>query len=492
MKNKIVFFLLIFILLISCNKKEKVSENWQTIFEKSNYLETPRYDSTISYCKRLENFSTYIKYESFGISPQGRELPLLIINKDGVFDAESVSKSKKSIVLINAAIHPGEPDGKDAGLLLLRDIIVSNKYEKLLDSIVILFIPIFNVDGHERFGAFNRINQNGPKEMGWRTTAQNLNLNRDFLKADAPEMKSFLELYHKWNPDFFIDCHTTDGADYQYHITYDLCIFGNMDEDITNWQKNNFLPYVTNKMERSGYLMRYYIAFRNWFDPTSGLKCWAASPIYSEGYSAINNRPGLLIETHMLKDYKTRVLSTYQILVHSLEYIYEQNTIIKQIILKNDAYTSSAEFRNKPFPLDFRATKDCTMIDFKGIDYSVQKSDLSGASWVKYNSKKKDFRLPWFNNLIPTNFVSIPKAYVIPAEWTEVIDRVKLQGVKINYTKTSQKIKVQTYKFSNVKWNSYSNEGRQMIESLDMDSVWIDMIFPPNSAIIETNHKQKF
>ncbi|MFP4019209.1 MAG: M14 family zinc carboxypeptidase, partial [Bacteroidales bacterium] len=187
------------------------SDALDTYYEKSNYKETPRYEETIEYCKNLASSSEWIDYQTFGTSPQQRDLPLLILDKKGNFDASSVHSSGNGVILIEACIHPGEPDGKDAGLMLLRDLAIKKQNIDVLDNLTILFIPIVNVDGHERFGPYNRINQNGPKEMGWRTNAQNLNLNRDFLKADAPEIQQWLQLFNKWMPDFFIDIHTPDG-----------------------------------------------------------------------------------------------------------------------------------------------------------------------------------------------------------------------------------------------------------------------------------------
>ena len=162
-----------------------------TRFERSGGLETPRLAETMLECRALAKASSWVSETSFGKGPQGRELPLVIVDKDRHFDPSSAKASGKAIVMIQACIHAGECEGKDAGILFLRDLVVTKKFAPLLDRLTFLFIPIFNVDGHERFGAFNRINQNGPKEMGWRTNATNLNLNRDYLKADAPEMRAW-------------------------------------------------------------------------------------------------------------------------------------------------------------------------------------------------------------------------------------------------------------------------------------------------------------
>ena len=222
-----------------------------TYYEKSGYKATPGYDETIDYCKRLAGASRWLRYTTFGVSPQGRDLPLIIADKHENFTPKRIRGKGKVILLIQAGIHSGEIDGKDAGFMLLRDIAMDQKYLHFLDHVAILFIPIFSVDGHERFGPYNRINQNGPTEMGWRVTAQNLNLNRDYLKADTPEMQAWLRLWNKWRPDFFVDCHVTDGSDYQYVVTYGLEVYGGMAPSLTHWTKEVYVSDVGKNMAAS-------------------------------------------------------------------------------------------------------------------------------------------------------------------------------------------------------------------------------------------------
>lgn len=296
----------------------KIDKKMMTYYELSNYKETPKYDATIDFCKKLAQNSSEVKFMSYGKSPQGRDLPLLIISKDGDFDLKSIRQKGKVVLMIQACIHAGEPDGKDAGLMLIRDIVISKTATALLNNLCILFIPIVNVDGHERFGKYTRINQNGPTECGWRTTAQNYNLNRDFMKADAPETQAWLQLYNEWLPDFFVDCHVTDGADYQYALTYAMEVYGNMSPELTKWTNENYISKVEKMMKADSFPITPYVQFRNWHDPRSGLISWVAPPMLSQGYAAIQNRPGLLIESHMLKDYKTRVTATYEMLKNTL------------------------------------------------------------------------------------------------------------------------------------------------------------------------------
>ena len=464
--------------------------DWQTFYEKSDYKETPHYQATIDYCKQLASNSPWIKYTIFGKSPQGRDLPLLIVDKKENFDSKSVKVSGNAVLLIQACIHPGEPDGKDAGLMLLRDIAISKKYEKLLDHVTILFIPIFNVDGHERFGPYNRINQNGPKEMGWRVTAQNLNLNRDFMKADAPEMQAWLKLFNEWLPDFTVDCHVTDGADYQYVLTYGLEIYGNMDKNLTDWTRDVYLKKIEKEMDKAHMPIFPYISFRQWHDPRSGLETGVAPPMLCSGYLSVQNRPGLLIETHMLKDYKTRVSATYELLKQTAIVLNDDYQNFKKTISVADEFAASREFRKQAFPLAFdQSYTDSTMVDFLGVEYTADTSDLSGGLWFKYsNDKPKTFKIPFFEHPQAKIFASLPEAYIIPPEWTSVIERLDNHGIKYSRLKEAQTIEVTTYKFSNPKWNERSFEGRHQLD-VDLEEIKTKREYPAGSVVVDMNQR---
>jgi hypothetical protein len=461
---------------------------WKTYYEKSGCLETPRYDETIAYCKKLAGASPWIEYTTFGVSPQGRELPLLIADNNGNFEPQAVRASGHVVLLVQACIHAGECDGKDAGLMFLRDIAIYKTLPGLLDNVTILFIPIFNVDGHERFSPYNRINQNGPKEMGWRTTAQNLNLNRDYLKADAPEMKAWLALYQKWLPDFFVDIHVTDGADYQYVVTYDMETSGNMDATLTQWVETYFIPLFQKRLDKTGYPAFPYISFKKWYDPRSGLINNTGSPRFSQGYAAVQNRIGLLIENHMLKDYRTRVTGTYVALKTICEILNTQYKDIRKMNLAADEMAASPGFRQKPFPLDFKTTDDSVMVDFKGMEYDVVKSDLTGGDWFRYSNIPKVFKLPYFNIHEPSVTVNLPEGYIIPAEWTSMIEKLALHGINYQTLAAPVKMRVQTYEFSDPKWSSSSYEGRLTIK-FKIDTIEEDQEFPAGSVVIDMNQR---
>jgi len=482
---KMIFTLYFAISIISVFSQDTA---WTTFYEQSGGKETPRYAQTVEFCERLAKASHLIKFTSFGKSARGRNLPLLIVDKDGLADPGTIRATGRIIVLIQACIHPGECEGKDAGLMLLRDLVILKKYPGLLDHVSILFIPIFNVDGHERFGPYNRINQNGPKEMGWRVSANNLNLNRDFLKADTPEMQYWLSLFNKWMPDFFIDTHTTDGADYQYVLTYGMELDGDMESGLTSWSQHVFLDTLTKMMDKSGFPVFPYVGFRNWEDPKSGLVTSVSPPMLSEVYTSLRNRPGLLIETHMLKPYDQRVRSTYECLKHSLTILNKEYKALYDNIVRADKLTASNEFRKIDFPLQYKTIEnDSTMIDFLGIEYKRVRSEITNEYWYQYGTKKETYHLPYFNKVKPVVFTKIPEVYIIPVEWKEVTDRLELHGVKIHRLLKDTLVSVSSYKIKNPKWQSNPYEGRHPMINFELQEITEDRLIPAGSAVIDMN-----
>lgn len=482
--KRIFLFIMVCILFNTVNAQ---NAEWLTYYEKSDFLETPRYEETIEYAKKLADASDYISYSSFGKSLQNRDLPVLIIDKNKNFTPESVKKSGNVILLIEACIHSGESEGKEAGFMLIRDIVIYNKYPELLDHTTILFIPIFNADGHERFSAYNRINQNGPKEMGWRTIANNLNLNRDFSKADAVEMQYWLKLFNAWLPDMFMDIHTTDGADYQYQLTYGMHTMGDMNQEQTEWQKK-YLSEVEDKLFEDNVLMFPYVSFRRWHDPRSGLIRGTASPRYSTGYLASQNRPALLIETHMLKDYKTRVEASYQILKRTLEILQKEYAVLKKI--NQNADQEAAELAGKELILDYYTSeKDSTLVKFKGVEYDIVQSDLTNDIWVQFSDIPKDYELVLFDKIIPSAKVKLPEAYIIPVEWSDIIHRLDLHGIKYTTLNEAKDFDIISYKFSNVSFANYPFEGRQMVNSFNKEEISLTKTFQKGSVIVPANQR---
>ncbi len=494
MRNLIKYIIAIaFIALYSNNIGTLAKDSNLTYCEKSGFTETPRYDTTINYCKSLAKKNNRIfHYQTFGLSEENRPLPLLIANKSGEFDLTKIKKGNKSIILIIGCIHAGEPEGKDAGMILFRDIAEKKEAYKLLDSAIILFIPILNTDGHEFFRQYSRINQREPKECGWRTNARNLNLNRDFLKAETGEIKAFLRMLNIVEPDFAIDVHSSDGADYQYQISYALETYGNMPKAITDWQTNTYLPRLEKSMNAKGWLMRPYVSFREWHDPRSGLYSSAAQPKLSNGYLAIRNIPTLLIETHCLKDYKTRVLSAYDMIVESIKIVAENKSKLKSIHQSQVNHIEKGELLYSFYPLKFTLAKDSVIDNFLGVEYDVVKSDLSGGDWFVYHKDKPvTFKIPYWNKSTVSDSAKMPNYYIIPPQWTAVIEKLNLHGIKYTRTKSEISVKVESYKLSNPVWNNKSYEGRNVV-SYKTELINETRIYPENSVLIDMRQSRAY
>ena len=314
--------------------------DWTTPAEASQFRTTPSYADTLAYLQRLQQAAPgMIRVETFGMTPQGRPMTVVIASADGSFTPEAARAAHKPVVLVQAGIHPGEIEGKDAGLMLLRDIAVTKKYPHVLDHLVLVYIPVFSVDGHENSSPYNRINQNGPASMGFRGQSQYLNLNRDYIKADTPEMRAWLKLWQRWLPDFLIDVHTTDGADYQYDLTWYTEDPHKLDPAIDAWQRDALVRHALPAYEKRGHLASEYLEFRDGTDLTRGIANFGSGPRFSTGYAAMQNRPALLIETHMLKPYAVRVHAVYDLVELMLEQIDRHPTALLAATAKADADT---------------------------------------------------------------------------------------------------------------------------------------------------------
>ncbi|MGC9330758.1 MAG: M14 family metallopeptidase [Bacteroidales bacterium] len=458
-----------------------------TPFEKSNYKACGTYEEVVNYCKALDNLHHEINYSSFGKSGRFHDLPLLVIDKDGFTSPQLIRNSGRVILLIQASIHPGEPDGTSAGLMYARDLLQKPELNFLLDNVSVLFIPVFNVDGYLRRSPYNRINQNGPEEMGWRTNATNLNLNRDYLRAESPEMKAWHALFNLWVPDFFIDCHTTDGADYQYAITYDLPVYGNMEQEQTEWMKEKYLHPLKDSMSEAGYPIFRYVSFRNWHDHESGLTAWVSGPMLAQGYCAIKNRPGFLIETHMLKPYEVRVWATYEALINSMKILNKESNTLKEVNYLADAYTISRNFRENTYPLEWEATDEYRYVEFHGKTYTKEKSDITDGTYYKYEDKDTVYSMKFYDDIQAQYFVRIPRAIIIPPEWSEVIQRLDIH--KIEYQRILQQadFKVMQYTFDDVSFSNTPYEGAMRVNDFTLDSVFGTKTFPAQSVYIPLN-----
>ncbi|MBA2494228.1 MAG: peptidase M14 [Acidobacteria bacterium] len=467
------------------SESKNVPKDWLTLAEQTDYRKSWNYADTIAFAQKLAKVSSWLEYKSFGKSGEGRDLPLLIAATDKTFTPEAARKSGKVIVFIQAGIHSGEIDGKDAGFALLRDIAITKTRADLLKNVVILFVPIYNVDGHELASSYNRINQNGPFEMGFRGTSANLNLNRDYMKADAPETRAWLALWNEWKPDFFIDCHVTDGADFQYNVTYEYAHFGEVSPLLKNWMDTHFDGNVVPKVEAEGNLLTHYVEFAG-REVTGGVATFIATPRFATGYTPLRNRIGLLIETHSYKPYKSRVRGTYDILRYTLEEINQNKVSLFEANRKADEETverGKTYDGNRKFPLRLEITKNSTPFVFKGTEYKVEDSDISGAKRIIYGTKPLNITIPKYDEAKVTASVAPPLYYIVPPQWQEVIAVLEAHGIKFQRTTKPLTIEVGSYRLTEPKWLPASFESHN---TMNYKTVPIKEMgtFPANSVIV--------
>lgn len=475
MRTLLTLVLLLSTVLSNANdtSAQSVSPNvpaeWQTHAERTDYRETPRYDDTVAYARRLDEASPLIRLSFFGKSGEGRELPLLVAARGDDFTPQAARRAGKAVVLIQACIHAGETDGKDAGLALLRDIAVTKTQERLLERAVVLFIPIYNVDGHERRSPYNRINQNGPAEMGWRGNASNLNLNRDYTKADAPETRAWLRLWNEWQPDLFLDCHVTDGADFRYTITYQFEQHQNVRPAVARWSREGFEGKILPAAEGygAGNLFSPYMVFRDNRDPAKGIDSFIASPRFATGYvPVLRNRPALLIETHMLKEYRPRVRGTYDILRAALEEANRDPEGLMRVGREADEATVREGKTYDParkVALSVELTDRPTQKLLKGYEYRTELSDVSGAVRVVWGTKPLDLTVPYYAEARPAREVAPPLYYVVPPQWTGAVEVLRAHGLRMQRLSAPLTVEVESYRFREVRWAPSSFEGRRIV-----------------------------
>jgi hypothetical protein len=451
--------------------------DWITPAETSHFKTTPSYVDTRAYLQRLAAAAPdTIKLTRFGISPEGRDLMLVVAASGGEFTPEAARRS-------------GEIEGKDAGLMLLRDLTVGKKLPHLLDHTVLVYLPIFNVDGHENSSPYMRINQNGPESMGFRATAQNLNLNRDYLKADAPEMRDWLKLFQTWLPDFFVDIHTTNGADYQYDLTWYTEDWGPLDANVKAWQDAALKQRVFPATEKRGHLLSQYLELKDHRDISKGIVNFGSGPRFSTGYVALQNRAALLVETHMLKPYDNRVHSTYDLVVSILDEFRTHPGELRKAVEKADADTIARK-AGAEFAIAFKTTDQPIQYPLKAVDYTQTHSEISNDTWIHYDpAKPKTIEVPFWQALQPTKQISMPEAYVIAPGWLQVIEKLQQHGVEFTRLEKATKFSVMQYRLSHPVWAQAPFEGRLMLKSFDEATLVNEMQFPAGSVVVKLDQR---
>jgi len=428
------------------------TDPWVTPSEATGFRTTPRYDETMAYVRRLVAASPNLKLVSLGKSAEGRDIWMVIASKERAFTPDALRRTNKAIVFAQAGIHSGEIDGKDAGLMLLRDMTVKGTKRDLLDTVNLLFVPIFSVDAHERFSRWSRINQRGPEEGGWRTNPRNLNLNRDYMKADTEEVQVMLRALQTWSPDLYLDLHVTDGADYQYDITYGWNGQAGWSPAIATWLDTVYRPAVDAGLRGMGHIPGPLI-FTD--DPLSGIGAGQADARLSNGYGDARHLPTVLIENHSLKPYDQRVLGTYVYLEHTLRLAGREIASLRR------AVESERSRRPAQIPLTWRAPEGGTpeTVEILGITSRKTLSAISGTVRVEWLGQPTATRAPLVRTSEVATSIAPARAYWVPAAWREVIAKLDLHGIPYERLAAPREVEVTMLRLSNPDFTTPQFEG---------------------------------
>lgn len=436
------------------------SNPWQTDSEKSGLTTSPDYLNTTRYIQKLVASDNRLNMVSLGKSPQGRDIWMVIATKEGINDPDSLHKLNKPTLLVQAGIHSGEIDGKDAGLMLLRDIIHGNK-SQLIDNVNLLFVPILSVDAHERRENHNRVNQRGPLKMGWRSNARNLNLNRDYTKLDTEELQHLIKAINIWKPDLYYDVHVTDGEDYQYDITYGFNLPYGESPNIANWLSTYLKPQVNTALKENGHKGGPLTFGIDPMEFSKGIIGWSPSPRFSNGYGDYRHLATVLLENHSLKPYKQRVLGTYVFIEQTLKLLAKKGAeLIKATKLDSNK-------RPNEMVVDWQLNNEqLEKIDFEGIAYRREKDELTQLNYIKWLGIPKRYKnLPLMIMNKVKQKVPVAKSYWIPPQYKEVIKRLKWHGIKVIKHASEKNLKLTQLNAVKYKIKETPFEGRQMVSS---------------------------
>ena len=424
------------------------------VYERSRYLDTGDYAEALSFCERLAKRSPYAKVVRYGTSPEGRPMVALLISRSKAFTPQALARSALPLIFVNNGIHAGEIEGKDASLMLARGMLLEGKHGAIFRGANWIVLPVYNVDGHERRSRYNRINQNGPLVMGWRATAQNLNLNRDFTKADAPETKAWLGLVHRYRPDFLFDDHTTDGADYRYAAMLSVP-YGPVLPPATAAFAKGLYREVEAANDAKGFLTAPYFEVDR-TNVARGLTVEDFTARYTHGYMAAQGRPSMLIETHMLKDYRTRVEATSQTLVATATVLVRDAARLKAINAAADAPLREGE----TVVLGSRPTGEKRPFTFLGWRYAPRRSEAAGGEVAAWVHEPVDTATTVQDAYAAGATAAAPAGYAIPAAWTDAIERLRLHGLSVRILAKPQVGEFSTFRFGDVRFAARPFEGR--------------------------------
>ena len=476
-------FLTILLLLFSLTILAQNQTKYTTYFEKGNGNQSATYQETIAYFQLLANDFETIDIKTMGLTDSGEPLHIVTFNSDATFDFETIQKNK-AVVLINNGIHAGEPDGIDASMQFFRDLALGKI--KAPKNTVIVCIPVYNIGGALNRNSSSRANQNGPEEYGFRGNARNYDLNRDFIKSDTRNTKSFVEIFHTTNPDVFIDNHVSNGSDYQYKLTYIMTEPSKLGSVLGSYLRKEMMPSLVSDLQKKKIETTPYV---NTFHetPDQGFAQFFDSPRYTTGYTSLFNSIGFVVETHMLKKYADRVKVTYEFMKSTLEFTDANYSKIKQVRKENESQFQP----NKTYTLQWEVDNSVKEpFTFLGYEAGYKKSEATSGQRLYYDRNKPFKReVPFFPQYKSVKDITIPKAYVIPRGFWPVIELLKSNGIACQTIQKDTIIEVESYRIVDFKTTTSAYEGHYNHRNTVVNSMIEKKAFAKGDYIIPTQQK---
>ena len=447
------------------------SNTFITHFEKTGGLETPEYHDVINYFKELSSTYPELSVFEMGETDAGYPLHLVVYDSDGKTQLNTLKNSTKNKVLINNGIHPGESDGIDASMLLLRDIVQNDSLKKSYQNTLIAVIPIYNIGGSLNRNSHTRANQNGPIEYGFRGNTRNYDLNRDFVKQDTKNAAAFAEIFHTLDPDVFIDNHVSNGADYQYAITHLFTQHNKLGGALGKFIETQMRPALEKAMMQKKIPITPYVNV--WGGtPNQGWSQFYDSPRYSTGYTTLFNTFGMMVETHMLKPYKIRVEQTYELLLSMLDFTEDRSADIKTI--RKNAIHEILKKKTYPITFEINPKKEPSIIQFRGYEASVVDSKVTSGKRLFYDASKPYLAdVNYYNEYRAAKETTIPKAYILKQGWHRVVERLDNNQIFYTQFEKDTTLVVESLHVDDYKTRSSAYEGHYLHynTSIKIDSI---------------------
>ena len=423
-----------------------------------------------------------VQLREAGPTDSGQPLHEVVLSADGTFEPAASRAQGRPILFVQNGIHPGEPEGIDASMLLARDLLRDKKLLPLLRQVTLVIVPVYNVDGMLNRNSTTRVNQDGPQAYGFRGNARHLDLNRDYVKQDSRNARSFAALFQKWRPEIFVETHTSNGADYQYTMTLIASQHNKLAPALGAYLQEQLLPALYHGMDQKHWPMTPYVDFEG-ETPESGLRAFLESPRYSTGYAALFNSIGFMPETHMLKPFGPRVRATYDLLVTYLQTTAAQAPAL--LAARAEADRALAAQTQFPLAWEVENTPSGT-VEFRGYEAGHKASAVSGQPRLYYDRKRPYTRtVPYYNTARPTVTVSAPLVYIIPEAWGEVLDNLRRNGVVLRQIPRANTVgSLSQYQIEDYKTTPRPYEGHYLHSQVQLTAHDTHQALPPGGTYL--------